>query len=303
MLKQLLTLCLLICFDASAQQVSQGELRIYPDFTSEFIAARTVAVWLPENYDSTKNYPVLYMHDGQMLFDAQTTWNGQEWGIDEVAQQLINENKLQAFIGVGVWNAGPLRHTEYFPLKPFELLTEKVRDSILENSGRGEEALFKGPLQADSYLKFLTQELKPFIDQNFSTRTDAQNTFIMGSSMGGLISWYALCEYPEIFGGAACLSTHWPGGFVFENNPIPGAFLKYLDQNLPPPAAHKIYFDLGDATLDIHYPPLQQQVDLLMQQKGYTPTHWKTLFFPGEDHSETAWNKRLHEPLQFLLHP
>lgn len=303
MLKQMLTLCLLISCCVTAQQVSQGELRLYPDFTSEFVESRTIAVWLPENYDATQRYPVVYMHDGQMLFDAQTTWNKQEWGIDEVAQQLIDEKKIQSFIGVGVWNGGPLRHAEYFPLKPFLLLAENVQDSILQNSGRGEEALFKGPLQADNYLKFLTQELKPFIDQNFSTKTDVPNTFIMGSSMGGLISWYALCEYPEIFGGAACLSTHWPGGFVFESNPIPDAFIKYLDQKLPPPAVHNIYFDLGDATLDVHYPPLQQKVDFLMQQKGYTQTHWKTLFFPGEDHSEVAWNKRLHEPLQFLLHP
>ncbi|MGC6479919.1 MAG: alpha/beta hydrolase [Flavobacteriaceae bacterium] len=288
---------------APAQQVSHGQLKSFPKFSSEHIGERTIAVWLPENYTSEQSYPTLYMHDGQMLFDAKTTWNGQEWGIDEVAHRLIQQGDVPPFIVVGIWNAGPLRHSEYFPQKPFELLKESARDSILEYSKRGKEALFKKPIQSDAYLKFLTQELKPFIDKNFATRPGPENTFLMGSSMGGLISWYALCEYPDIFGGAACMSTHWPGGFVYEDNPIPDSFIDYLDKNLPPPAKHRLYFDLGDATLDANYPPLQQKVDLLMTKKGYSSTLWTTRFFPGENHSEEAWNKRLHEPLIFLFNP
>ena len=84
--------------------------------------------------------------------------------------------------------------------------------------------MFPVPVQSDAYLKFLVTELKPFIDSTFSVATDRSNTFIAGSSMGGLISMYAVCEYPAVFGGAACLSTHWPGIFTAENNPIPEAF-------------------------------------------------------------------------------
>ena len=151
------------------------------------------------------------------------------------------------------------------------------------------------------YLKFLVPELKPFIDKTFSTKRNAKNTFSAGSSMGGLISIYAICEYPKVFGGAACLSTHWPGIFSTENNPIPDSFVGYLKQNLPNPKTHKIYFDYGDQTLDALYKPLQQKVDLVMIEKGFTSKNWMTRFFPGENHSEKSWKERLDIPLEFLL--
>ena len=119
--------------------------------------------------------------------------------------------------------------------------------------------------------------------------------------MGGLISLYAICEYPEIFGGAACLSTHWVGTFTLENNPVPDSFIKYLDKKLPDKKNHKIYFDCGDQTLDAMYPAIQMRVDHLMKSKGYMDSNWVTRYFPGEDHSEKSWNKRLNIPLEFLL--
>ena len=147
----------------------------------------------------------------------------------------------------------------------------------------------------------MVTELKPYIDSHFSVKTDKNNTFIAGSSMGGLISMYALCEYPQVFGGAACISTHWPGLFIVENNPVPQAFYNYLSNNLPSPATHKIYFDYGTATTDALYPPFQAEVDKIMQQKGFNDKNWKTLRFEGENHSEKAWSKRLHIPFEFLL--
>jgi predicted alpha/beta superfamily hydrolase len=119
--------------------------------------------------------------------------------------------------------------------------------------------------------------------------------------MGGLISMYAICEYPNVFGGAACLSTHWPGTFKVEGNPIPDAFFNYLSKNLPNPKSHKLYFDYGDQTLDALYPPLQKKADEVIKSKGYTAKNWITKFFSGENHSEKAWNKRLDIPLLFLL--
>jgi enterochelin esterase-like enzyme len=119
--------------------------------------------------------------------------------------------------------------------------------------------------------------------------------------MGGLISLYAICEHPKIFGGAACLSTHWVGTFTLENNPVPNSFINYLEQKLPNPKNHKIYFDCGDQTLDAMYPNIQMGVDSLMKRKGYTKNNWVTKYFPGDDHSEKSWSKRLHIPLVFLL--
>jgi len=112
---------------------------------------------------------------------------------------------------------------------------------------------------------------------------------------------YAICEYPAVFGGAACLSTHWLGLFSVDNNPIPNAFLEYLKTHLPSPKNHKIYFDYGDQTLDALYAPFQKQADLIMEEKGFTAKNWQTKFFPGEDHSEKAWAKRLDVPFTFLL--
>ena len=280
---------------------SSGSIRRYNDFTSKYVNPRRVDVWLPDGYDAKKKYIVLYMHDGQNLFDTTVnTFNHQEWGVDETLGRLIREKKVKDCIVVGIWNTA-LRHQEYFPQKPFESLNPEEKAIVtkqLQSAGRTTE-LFN-PV-SDKYLKFIVEELKPFIDKTFSTFTDRDNTFITGSSMGGLISMYALCEYPEVFGGAACLSTHWPGTFSMENNPVPDAFVSYLKNNLPNPQTHKIYFDYGDQTLDAMYPPLQKKVDEVMKVKGFTDKNWETKFFPGKDHSEKAWNERFDIPLLFLL--
>ena len=242
------------------------------------------------------------MHDGQMLYDASTTWNKQAWDVDDVATALIDDGNIQNFIVVGVWNDGIKRHTDYFPQKPFESLTVVQQDFITQKlieKGRIHE---KFQPQSDNYLRFLVQELKPFIDKNYSVYTDREHTFIAGSSMGGLISMYALCEYPQVFGGAACLSTHWPGIFSIEHNPIPEAFNRYLRAHLPKLKNSKLYFDYGDKSLDAMYPPLQKEIDKTLSAYNHSHQYkWKTLFFAGKDHSENAWKERLHIPLQFLL--
>ncbi len=281
---------------------STGTIRRIENFQSQLVDARNVDVWLPEGYSAEKNYPVLYMHDGQMLYDASTTWNKTAWDVDDVLGRLIQEKAIQEVIVVGVWNGGKTRHSDYFPQKPFESLSAAQKETVYAAARSNGVSVFNAQkINSDNYLKFLVTELKPYIDKNFATKTDRKNTFIAGSSMGGLISMYAICEYPEVFGGAACLSTHWPGIFTVEGNPIPDAFLAYLRANLPNPKTHKIYFDYGDQTLDALYPPLQKKVDEVMEAKRYRKKNWLTRFFPGEEHSEKAWNKRLNVPLLFLL--
>jgi predicted alpha/beta superfamily hydrolase len=119
--------------------------------------------------------------------------------------------------------------------------------------------------------------------------------------MGGLISLYAICEYPKVFSGAACLSTHWTGIYRVENNPFPGAILKYMNEHLPSPKNHKIYFDHGTATLDALYPSFQQQADEIMKQHGYTSKNWETRIFESAEHTERAWRNRFEIPAKFLL--
>ncbi len=286
---------------AQLPKTTTGQICQFENFKSNLVAPRTIDVWLPDNYNPKTKYAVLYMHDGKGLYDSSIMWNKQEWKVDEVMGKLQLEGKIRNCIVVGVYNSEKTRHPEYFPQKTFESLTKIEKDSVtaqLQRVGRTKEE-FK-PF-SDDYLKFLVTELKPFIDQNFSTKKDRANTFVAGSSMGGLISLYAICEYPDVFGGAACLSTHWPGVFSMDNNPVPTAFYNYIQKNLPDPKTHKIYFDYGDQTLDALYPPLQKRVDEIISSKGYSSKNWMTQFFPGENHSEKAWSKRLDIPFLFLL--
>lgn len=280
--------------NAQLPNVASGKIERYADFKSAVIEARNVDVWLPADYSASKKYAVLYMHDGQMLFDSATTWNKQEWHVDETVSKLIAEGKIMDCIVVGIWNNGIYRHADYFPQKPLADLPSAARDTLIKNE-------LQGKPRSDAYLQFIVSELKPFIDKTYATYTDKAHTFIAGSSMGGLISMYAICEYPEIFGGAACISTHWPGSILAEKDIIPDAFLNYLQQHLPSPTDHKIYFDYGTATLDQLYEPYQLKADAIMQAKNYTSTNWQTKKFEGENHSEEAWSKRLFIPVTFLM--
>lgn len=276
-----------------APHVASGSVRRFAAFPSKLVAARTVDVWLPAGYPSAGRYDVLYMHDGQMLFDSTTTWNHQEWRVDETMSRLIQAKTVRPTIVVGIWNNGPLRQAEYFPQKALAYLPADVRQRLLAD--------LHGEALADNYLRFLTQELKPFIDRTFATQPTAAHTFVAGSSMGGLISMYAFCEYPRVFSGAACLSTHWPGSFGPDQGAIAASFQQYLRQHLPAPAGHRLYFDHGTTTLDSLYRPYQLGVDAVLRQRGYTPVTWLTREFAGASHSERAWAQRLAVPLRFVL--
>ncbi|HKA54501.1 MAG TPA: alpha/beta hydrolase-fold protein, partial [Candidatus Binatia bacterium] len=264
--------------------------RRHPGFASRYVAPRHVDVWLPPHYqDTSGRFPVIYMHDGQNLFDPQTSFLGVDWGIDEAMRRLTAAQRARAAIVVGIWNT-PQRSQEYMPQRPLEMSSGVQRE-------RGQLQLGKGAARkplADRYLKFLLQEVKPFIDEHYRTLADRENTFMMGSSMGGLISLYAVCEYPHVVAGAGCLSPHWParGGIVVD----------YLEKGLPEAGSHKLYFDYGTRTVDALYEPYQQEVDKVMRAKGYTQGEdWLTLKFEGAEHGERAWRERVHIPLEFLL--
>ena len=278
--------------------VSVGTIERIASSQSQYVSARHVDVWLPEDYDANGRYAVLYMHDGQMLFDDSITWNGQSWGVAEV----VSRCDIRPTIVVGIWNSGNGRYTDYLPKRPFDTLPQPFRNAIIQQAKLDDGTpLFQAAIQSDNYLEFIVHELKPYIDRTYPTLPDRENTFIAGSSMGGLISWYAVCEFPSIFGGAACLSTHFMGIDDRPDNPMPDAFAAYLQANLPAPSSHKFYFDYGTETLDARYEPHQRKVDVVMESRGYDGSNWQTRKFVGDDHSEIAWNGRLHIPLTFLL--
>lgn len=288
---------------AQHMMVSAGRLVQIRAFPSDHIDTRDILVWLPEGYSPQRRYPVLYMHDGQMLFDATVTWNQQEWGVDEAMTRLIQDGHIRETIVVGIYNHGEKRALEYIPQKPLDTLSQGDIDLLKARPDPRVPKILSGQFESDAYLRFLVHELKPYIDTHYLTLSDREHTCIAGSSMGGLISLYAICEHPEIFGAAACLSTHWTGIFRAEDNPLPARFKAYLKDHLPDPATHRLYFDHGTETLDTLYGPFQKEVDQLLEERGYGAGNLLSLVFPGTDHSEAAWRARLHIPLTFLLAP
>lgn len=265
-----------------------GNLKRHERFVSKYVDARNVDVWLPPGYEEnrSKRFPVIYMHDGQNLFDPKLSFTGVDWGIDETMTRLIADGKIREAIVVGVWNT-PKRFAEYMPQKPVVNSPLRALNDV--------PASRRGQIVSDNYLKFLVTELKPFIDSSYRTSAGRKDTFIMGSSAGALISAYAMTEYPNIFGGAGGVSTHWPVG--------DGIVIDYLRDNLPEPGTHKFYFDFGTETLDAGYEPFQRKMDEVMRKAGYQEgSNWITRKFAGAEHSERAWRKRVDVPLIFFLH-
>jgi predicted alpha/beta superfamily hydrolase len=288
--------------DASLPKVSSGRIERLQQLEFRDIQSRAVGVWTPPGYPDAAPYDTLYMHDGQMLFDGGSSWNRQEWRVDEVAAHLMTAGEVRPFIVVAVANAGPARYAEFFPQRALEFLSASQRERLLGLNRESGEALFAIPPGADAYARFLVEELRPVIERKYAVAKGGEHAYLMGSSMGGLISIYTLSRYPDAFAGAACLSTHWPGLFQLEDNPVPDALLSWLDADLPQAARHRLYFDHGDATLDALYPALQPRVDSIVAAHGYRPQiDWQTRYFPGAEHSEQAWAERLDQPLLFLF--
>jgi predicted alpha/beta superfamily hydrolase len=275
----------------------------YPLFESQYVPARDVEVWLPPGYDASGNtrYPVIYMHDGQNLFEPEKSFIGVDWGIDEALTGLLGRGEVPPVIVVGIANTDN-RLGEYMPEKA--LPDEKSRAGMtkfiqLHIPGAPYQ------LNGDAYLKFLIQELKPFIDQTYPTCPDAPHTFLMGSSMGGLISLYALGQYPDVFGGAACLSTAWHIGRKL--------LMPYYQDAFPCPEGHKVYLDMGGQELHHWFPVVQWVLNRLLLKLHNQSVQYAldagfrdgenllAMTFPQAEHSERAWRKRVHIPLRFLL--
>jgi len=313
MIRRLAFAFLLLCVAAPAAAQSQTgatpvvaagtivDLGVVP---SKYTDPRRVVVWLPSGYNANgPKHAVLYMHDGQNLFDTKTAGFGMEWQIDETLDRLIREKKVRPTIVVGIWNT-PKRLQEYVPSKAFTTLPADYRSKV--------KALYGGDPLSDGYLKFIVNELRPMIDKRFNVKTDRANTVIIGSSMGSLISLYAIDEYPKIFGGAGMMSTHWPLSFNPDGKPlsdadyetVSAAFERYLAPALADPRTHRLYFDHGTETLDAIYKRYQDRVDAVVAKRGYVPDrNWLTRNYPGQKHNEISWASRVEVPLQFLLPP
>ena len=282
--------------EKASEILSDGQLIDLESFNSELIQARNITIWLPPGYDDNTQdpYPVIYAHDGQNLFRPGQSYGGVEWGMDETAERLMKNGSVRPAIVVGIWNTNE-RWQEYAPQKVLERIPKQTPSEWL------------GPeipeIKSDAYLRFIVEELKPYIDTTYPTATGAENTFIMGSSMGGLISLYATAEYPDTFSRAAAVSIHWPltepDGAIAQS--ADAAMQAYLAESALDPNRHTIWFDHGTETLDAAYPSHAAAMETWFRAQGWTADQAQFRSYPGTDHSEGAWAERLDEILIFLL--
>lgn len=226
--------------------------------------SRRIWLYLPPGYTkSKKHYPVMYMHDGQNIFDESTSGYG-EWGVDECADSLIKNGKPACII-VGIDN-GPNRMTEYNPY-----------DSKDFGKGTG-----------DQYLEFIVKNLKPYIDKHYRTLTTNENTIIAGSSMGGLISYYAMLKYPEVFGKGGIFSpAFWTASAIKELTDLSGDKIKGT-----------VFFYVGGQEGEQYVADMKEITDQLGKNSKafiYAVTD------PAGAHNEAAWRKWFHEFYKWVL--
>ena len=284
---------------APAQAQADGRLIEWRDVASAHVQPRNVTIWLPPGYEnSQRRYPVIYMHDGQNIFVPGHAYGGEEWGVDEALSRMIASGRTRGAIVVGIWNTN-LRGREYLPTKVAALLPPEQRALVETTHG--------GPSIADAYLRFIVSELKPRIDAEFRTRPDRDHTSIMGSSMGGLISLYAMGEYPDVFGRAAAVSIHWPLGDPREGQgagpaPVVAAFATWLQASRLTPRHHRLYIDHGTVNLDGYYRAYSQPMERWLALQGWQSGRgFQSRVFDGADHNERSWRERVEIPLTFLL--
>jgi len=286
-------------------KLSEGRVVAWPSLDGGAAGRMTVWVWLPPDYDAAKGkrFPVLYMHDGQNLFDKDLTVYNQEWGIDEAIPRLVRQNDLRSWIVVGVQSPKSRFHA-LFPEKIFPFLSPQFQQRVLTlDSGDP-----KGPMAGDAYLKFLTQVVKSRVDREFRTLKGPKDTAVMGSSMGGLMAFYAMAEYPQIFGQAACVSMHValasPTDKGLDHAKAAGeaadAFRQYLLTSKMKPGANRLYIDHGTGTLDGSYGPYSSTLVPVLQAAGWYGPSFAFRTLAGAEHNETAWAQRVDIPLAFL---
>ncbi|HEX7069414.1 MAG TPA: alpha/beta hydrolase-fold protein [Rhodothermales bacterium] len=250
-----------------------GDIRAHENVPSKFVAARNVFVYLPPGYGDApdRRYPVLYLHDGQNVFDHRSV--GAEWRVDETAERLISEGAVDPFIVVAVSNT-PARIDEYTPT------SARISPNLPMTGGN-----------ADAYGRFLVEELKPLIDATYRTIPDAPATSLGGSSLGGLVTLYLGLQYPGTFGNLLVVSP----SIWWENQRI----LRIAHQ-LPERTDQRIWLDMGTRESSGAIGEARLLRDAL-QEKGWTPGEdLQYVEDEGAGHTESAWAGRVEGMLKFL---
>ena len=258
-----------------------------------------LTIWLPPGYDrSARRYPVLYMHDGHNLFDPAKSNFNKVWAADKAMLAAMASGKVAPHIIVGIWAPGNDRYRQYLPRSAYDLAGPELRGAM--------DKLADGPVLSQAYLNWLTGPLKHWVDQTYRTLPDRRYTAIAGSSMGGLMSCWAFVERPQVYGRAACVSTHWPLVMPQEGEQADPARLAlnqaWFVQRLGKPDGRRLWMDHGTATLDATYPPYQSAISQAVAGSGWKQGRdWQGKVYPGAEHEENAWARRLPEIFTWLL--
>ncbi|HYJ85137.1 MAG TPA: alpha/beta hydrolase-fold protein [Pyrinomonadaceae bacterium] len=262
------------------QHTLTGDVRHHKSFRSILLNNdRDLVIYLPPGYEANPKarYPVLYLHDGQNLFDGATSFiPGKEWQIDETAQRLIAAGKIEPLIIVGINNTGKERIDEYTP----------VQDAKRRMGGK-----------ADLYGRMLVEELKPFIDANYRTIRDAQHTGLGGSSLGGLVSLYLGLKYPKVFGRLAVVS---PSVWFADKHIVTNA------NALTAKPKVRIWMDMGTKEGGNAEDAQKAVSDARLLKDTLIKKGWKSgkdlQYFEAEgaEHNESAWAQRVERILTFL---
>lgn len=256
-------------------------------FESNFVDARNVDVLIPSgSKNKFRSCKLAIFHDGQNLFDDKLSFSGSSWRLGETVHRAISDHEIEPIVVVGIWN-NEKRLGEYMPENPIATSTGNIKKNWFTKA-------YNVDIISNNYLRFIVEELIPYLRNEFTEINTDSKAAILGSSMGGLISAYAMCEYPDVFDRAGCLSSSWT---------IAGqTFVEYLKHHLPSPSTHKFYFDFGIEEQIGNYKYIQKRIDVLMQAAGFVENEtWLTARFPGAEHSEHAWAERMSIPLEFLF--
>jgi predicted alpha/beta superfamily hydrolase len=256
--------------------VSSPNLIKHEQFPSRYLHnQRDLIVYLPPNYDSEpqRHFPVLYLHDGQNLFDGSTSFiPGMDWHVGQTADQWIRDGRVEPLIIVGIYNAGKQRIREYTPTRAPKI----------------------GGGSANRYAKFLIEEVKPFINYGYRALHESENTGIGGSSLGGLVSLYVGLRKPQVFGKIAALSPS-----VWWNERV---ILKFA-ASAPVRPLPRVWLDIGTREGPRIVEDVERFRDVLVG-KGWgldRDLHYQRV--EGAEHNEAAWAQRVGPFLQFLFPP
>ena len=245
------------------ESTASKNVRIFEIFSPELNIQKKIWVYLPKDYvDSDKKYPVIYMHDAQNLFDAKTSYVG-EWEVDETLNKMNSQ-----LIVIGIEHGNEKRMDELTPYK-----NEKY-----------------GGVNGDNYLKFIVETLKPKVDSIYRTKSNVKNTAIFGSSLGGLISFYGVLKYPEVFGKAGVFSP----SFWFSDE-----IYSLMEQSEKTKA--RIFLLCGDKEDETMVSNLKKMETLLDRNRCYCLKLNKTVIIEGGEHNEKLWKENFEEAVKWLF--